>query len=389
MQKLEGSSQSVGEGVHGCKGKRVRYVVDYCHIHPNPYPPPPVFSIIISSIPLFASRPLPRSCVFFCVGSSYIVFILFRVYFLVLLLDPSFLPLTLSFYSHYSAYPHSATIPSHMILPFPIWPSYLCTCSSIPESDLQSRLVVYNLLYFTYAPQFIYQLSLPSSCLKFPFVFSVSSHYLLSLCHSEIKDTTLARARHISLCQVLTKSPPPLSSIGFSGPICTNLPSTLWNSVGLEPGGSRLDNYSYSVRANLFAELPTIFIPHWPEESTFTIKLHPQKAELQLKVILEPKNVKDDEDIIEEDEETPHKRPKTTHMNCRSSGSFIMSNEMKQMILTLEGKMLMAHGYLKELQGCTSTIETFITSQQADLEDLKVVMGIWGNAKEAMLPRCT
>ena len=97
--------------------------------------------------------------------------------------------------------------------PFFIWPSYLCTCSSIPESDLWSELVVYNLLYFTYAPQFIYQLSLPSSRLKFPFVISVSSHYPLNLCCSEIKHTTSARVQHISLCQVLTKSPSPLSSI--------------------------------------------------------------------------------------------------------------------------------------------------------------------------------
>ena len=97
---------------------------------------------------------------------------------------------------------------------FSIWPSYLCTCSSIPESNLQSGLVVYNLLYFTYAPQFVYQLSLPSSRLKFPFVISISSHYLLNLCHSKIKDMISARAQRISLHQVLTKSPPPLSSIG-------------------------------------------------------------------------------------------------------------------------------------------------------------------------------
>ena len=31
------------------------------HIHPDPYPPPPVISGIISDIPLFASRTLPRS----------------------------------------------------------------------------------------------------------------------------------------------------------------------------------------------------------------------------------------------------------------------------------------------------------------------------------------
>ena len=45
-------------------------------------------------------------------------------------------------------------------------------------------------------------------------MISVFSHYLLNLCHSEIKDTISARAQHISLCQVLTKSPPPLFSIG-------------------------------------------------------------------------------------------------------------------------------------------------------------------------------
>ena len=133
-----------------------------------------------------------------------------------LLLGPSFLPLTLSFYSHYSACPCSATIPSHMIqyFPFSIWPLYLCTCSSIPEFDLRSELVVYNLLYFTYAPQFVCQLSLPSSHSKFPFVISVSCHYSLNICCPKIKNTTSARAWHISLHQVLTKSPPLLSSIG-------------------------------------------------------------------------------------------------------------------------------------------------------------------------------
>ena len=161
-----------------------------------------------------------------------------------LLLDPSFLPLTLPFHSCYSVYPCSATIPSHMILPFPIWPSYLCTCSSIPESNLQSGLIVYNLLYFTYASQFVYQLSLPSSRLKFPFMISVFSHYLLSLCHSEIKDMTSARAWHISLHQVLTKSPPPLPSVRPSSPNRTNLPSTLWTSIRLEPRGPRLDTKS-------------------------------------------------------------------------------------------------------------------------------------------------
>ena len=40
------------------------WLTHYCHIHPNPYLPPPVFSIIISGIPSFTSRPLPRSCVF-------------------------------------------------------------------------------------------------------------------------------------------------------------------------------------------------------------------------------------------------------------------------------------------------------------------------------------
>ena len=92
---------------------------------------------------------------------------------------------------------------------------HLChCCSSIPKSNLQSRLVVYNLLYFTYAPQFIYQLSLPSSHSKFPFMISISFPYPLNLCHSEIKDMISARAWHISLRQVLTKSPPLLFSIG-------------------------------------------------------------------------------------------------------------------------------------------------------------------------------
>ena len=74
-------------------------------------------------------------------------------------------------------------------------------------------------------------------------MISVSSHYLLSLCHSEIKDTTSARVRHISLRQVLTKSPPLLSSVGPSSPNHTNLPSILQTSVGLEPRGPRLDTH--------------------------------------------------------------------------------------------------------------------------------------------------
>ena len=36
----------------------------------------------------------------------------------------------------------------------------------------------------------------------------------------------------------------------------------------------------------------------------------------------------------------------------------------------------MAHRYLKELQGHTSTVKMFIASQQANLEDLKAMMGI-------------
>ena len=117
---------------------------------------------------------------------------------------------------------------------------HLChCCSSIPKSNLQSRLVVYNLLYFTYAPQFIYQLSLPSSHSKFPFMISISFPYPLNLCHSEIKDMISARAWHISLRQVLTRSPRLLFSIG---PIHTNLPSILWTSIGLEPRELGLDN---------------------------------------------------------------------------------------------------------------------------------------------------
>ena len=148
------------------------------------------------------------------IGPLYIASILFKVYFLVLLLDPSFLPLTLSLYSHYSTAPHSTTIPSHMILSVFHMTFVPLDMLLHSESDLQSRLVVYNnLLYFTYAPQFVYQLSLPSSHSKFPFMISISSHYLLNLCHSEIKDTTSARAWHISLHQVLTKSPSLLSSV--------------------------------------------------------------------------------------------------------------------------------------------------------------------------------
>ena len=135
-----------------------------------------------------------------------------------------------------------------------------------------------------------------------------------------------------------------------------------------------------------FTELPTIFIPHQLEASTAAIKPCSQKAEPQFKVISEPEIIKDNDNDDGKDEEIPHKRLQTTCMNCRSSGSFIVSNEMKQTILVLEGKMLTACGYLKELQGHASTIEMFITSQQADLKDLKVVMGIWGNVKEATSP---
>ena len=74
-------------------------------------------------------------------------------------------------------------------------------------------------------------------------MISVFSHYLLSLCRSKIKDMTSARAQHISLCQVLTKSPPPLPFIKPSGPNRTNLPSTLWTSIGLGPGGPGLDSH--------------------------------------------------------------------------------------------------------------------------------------------------
>ena len=122
-------------------------------------------------------------------------------------------------------------------------------------------------------------------------------------------------------------------------------------------------DYSYSARANLFAELPTI-------------KPCPQKVEPWLKVISKPKDNEDNEDNVKEDEEMPCKRPKMTCVNCRSSSSFIVSNKMKQMILVLEGKMLTVCGYLKELQGHVSTVKMFIVSQQADLEDLKVAMQI-------------
>ena len=127
----------------------------------------------------------------------------------------------------------------------------------------------------------------------------------------------------------------------------------------------------------MFAELPTIFIPCQLEASTSAIKLHPLKAEPQSKVMSESKDVKDkEEEEEEEDDKMPCKRPKMTRANCRSSGLFVMSDEMKQIILMLEGKMLTVHRYLKELQGHTSTVKMFIVSQQADLEDLKAVMGI-------------
>ena len=122
-------------------------------------------------------------------------------------------------------------------------------------------------------------------------------------------------------------------------------------------------DYSYSVRANLFAELPII-------------KPCPQKVEPWLKVISEPEDNEDNKDNVKEDEEMPRKRPKTTCVNCRSSSSFIVSNKMKWTILMLEGKMLTVCRYLKELQGHTSTVKMFIASQQADLEDLKVAIWI-------------
>ena len=77
-------------------------------------------------------------------------------------------------------------------------------------------------------------------------------HILLlssNLCCSEIKDTILARVQHISLHQVLTKFPSPLSC-QTSGPLYTNS-SILQTSVGLEPGGPRLDTSSPSYYRSL------------------------------------------------------------------------------------------------------------------------------------------
>ena len=91
-------------------------------------------------------------------------------------------------------------------------------------------------------------------------------------------------------------------------------------------------SYSYSVRPNLFTELPTIFILCRLEALTSAIKLHPLKVEPWSKVMSEPEDIKHKEDEKGEDDKMPRKRPKMTHMNCRSSGLFIVSDEMKQMI---------------------------------------------------------